>query len=442
VIIKQETRARHYFEVCETGPVFLGIFFLLISYRSILVMANAGEQKMPNKVEKLQQLVGGSVANRVYGKCAGLQALQAKVEELQRDNDRLKSDAQAAKQPRLSQPTLCDVFKTDVLVKRVMAFVGPNEYLFAASISRKCRQMQIVLSYKRAEGSKKAKLRTSFTAALASPARLQWAFSSGLKQKDKYYKPLQLVQSAMKASDNALSVLSLLNVQSLKKVDQQAASKLCVAASKQSDLELLKWLHAHECAWDAETCKWAAFKNRLDILQWAREQGCPWDEFTCFNAARKGHLHILQWARANGCAWNREDVLRVAAKCAGVEMLEWLQHNSGEPWSDADKALMLVEAGRRFLLTPLKWLRKRGAPWPASFIGSTTFLHVPPVKIGWTVPALKWALTNGHTWAAANWQCQQLAPELYVYPGCKKNAIQVFAWAHKSGCSCTCNSQQ
>jgi hypothetical protein len=132
------------------------------------------------------------------------------------------------------------VFETDVLVKRVMEFVGPDHYLFSASISRNCRQMQIVLSYKRAEGSKKAKLRTSFAAALASPARLQWALNSGLKQKDKYYKPLQLVQSAMKASNDAATVPGLLNVQILKKVDQQEASKLCATAAERCDLELLK----------------------------------------------------------------------------------------------------------------------------------------------------------------------------------------------------------
>jgi hypothetical protein len=272
---------------CAQESVKLSLFEILkkklhflVPCRSLLGMANAGERKTQNKIKKLQQLVCGSfagLATRVCDKCAGLEAVQAKVEDLQRDNERLKSDAQAAKQPRLSQLTLGDVFETDVLVKRVMEFVGPNEYLFAASISRKCRQMQIVLSYKRAEGSssRKAKLRTSFTAVLASPARLQWAFSSGLKQKDKYYEPLQLVQSAMKVSSNALSVLSTLNVQSLKKVDQQAGSQLCAAAIKKGDLELLKWLQAHDCPWNELTCSWAAAKGRLDILQWAREHGCP-----------------------------------------------------------------------------------------------------------------------------------------------------------------------
>jgi hypothetical protein len=105
-------------------------------------------------------------------------------------------------------------------------------------------------------------------------------------------------------------------------------------------------------------------------------------------------------------------MLTTAANWAGVDMLEWLQHNSGEPWTDADKAAMLLVAGRRFQLTALKWVRERGAAWPASFIGSISFRYTPYIKICWTVPAMKWALASGCAWG--DWQCQQLAPELYT----------------------------
>jgi hypothetical protein len=396
-------------------------------------MANIGEQQLQSRTERLRQLISESLVGLAFwvrGKDAGPTALQATT--LQATAEEL----QHAK--RQCQPTNDGVFETDVLVKRVMEFVGPDQYLFSASISRSCRQMQIVLSYKRAEGSKKAKLRTSFAAALASPARLQWAFGSGLKQKDKYYKPLQLVQTAMKVSSDAAAVLGLLNVQSLKKVDQQEASKLCATAAERCDLELLKWLHTHDRAWDAKTCSWAAFKGRLDMLQWAREQGCPWDKKTCSNAAWQCHLHILQWARANGCPWNRIRVLELAAHWAGVDMLEWLQHNSGEPWSDEDKAKMLARSGRSFSPAAMKWLRDRGAAWPSSFV-ATFFSSNKETSVCWTVPNLKWALANGCPWG--EWQCQQFAPNLYTVPQAvnKKNAIEVFAWAHKNGCSCTCN---
>jgi hypothetical protein len=459
-------------------------------------MANTVDNALPSKAQRLQQLITenlGSFAIRVCGKCAALQALQTKVEDLQRDNERLTSNAQAAKQSRLTQPTPGDVFETDVLVKRVLEFVGPNEYLFAASVSRKCRQVQIVISYKRAEGSssKKAKLRTSFTAALASPARLQWAFSTGLKQKDKYYKPLQLVQVAMEVSSDAASVLSLLNVQSLKKVDQQAGAELCEAAAENGDLELLKWLHAHDCAWDAETCNWAAFNGLLDILmwvreqgcpwdeaacswaaegghlhilqwahkngcpwneltclkaawkghlhilQWARERGCPWDEHTCRCAARNGHLHILQWARANGCSWNLGIVLRFAASIGNITALEWLQQNSEREWTAAVLTSMLDIAGVYTRMAAAKWLIKKGAEWPSSFAGIDLDFGYECFKGCWTPRAVQWALARGSTWR--EWKCEQLAPELYTRTDFKDIAVHLFAWAHKNGCPCTCN---
>jgi hypothetical protein len=234
--------------------------------------------RMRKQIERLRQLICERIVGLAVwacGKNAGLKALETKVEELQ-----------YAKRQRL--PTNDDVFETDVLVRRVLEFVGPDQYLFAASINRKSRQMQIVLSYQRAEGSsnaEQAKLRTSLSAALTSPARLRWAFSSGSKQKDKYDKPLQLVQSALKASGSVLTVLSLLNVQSMKGVEQKGGSELYGTAAKTGDWKLLKWLHAHDCPWDARVCRWADLQGRLDILTWAHENGCPWDATTCSYAA-------------------------------------------------------------------------------------------------------------------------------------------------------------
>eukprot|EP00953_Heterococcus_sp_UTEX-ZZ885_P034627 17912-Heterococcus_DN1.PRE.2 len=291
-------------------------------------MESTAESKLPSQAVRLQQFITASLvgfAIRVCSKYAGLDALQGKVEDLQRDNERLMSNAQASKKQHLATQSAHDaVVETDALVKRVMEFVGPDQYLFAASINRSCRQMQLVLGFEWAEGSssRKAKLRTSFTAALASPARLQWAFSSGLKQKD---------------------------------------GRTCSMAAYYNRLDILQWAREQGCPWDMRTCTWAARAGHLHVLQWAREHGCPWGEFTCYNAAWKGHVHVLKWARAHGCTWYREDVLRVAAMHAGVDMLKWLQHNSGEPWSDADKATMLLHAGRRYDVRPAKWLRQLGA---------------------------------------------------------------------------------
>ncbi len=48
----------------------------------------------------------------------------------------------------------------------------------------------------------------------------------------------------------------------------------------------------------------AARHGSLDILKWLRANGCDWDAGTCASAARAGHLNVLQYLRANGCAWD------------------------------------------------------------------------------------------------------------------------------------------
>ena len=46
-------------------------------------------------------------------------------------------------------------------------------------------------------------------------------------------------------------------------------------------VELLAWVEANGCPWDARVCSVAAQGGRLEALQWAREHGCPWNAVTC-----------------------------------------------------------------------------------------------------------------------------------------------------------------
>jgi hypothetical protein len=63
-----------------------------------------------------------------------------------------------------------DVLLDDGILQQVLDYVGPDEYLYLESISRKCRQMQLTLSYKAAAVDIRTndKLRTSFAVQLAS----------------------------------------------------------------------------------------------------------------------------------------------------------------------------------------------------------------------------------------------------------------------------------
>jgi hypothetical protein len=78
--------------------------------------------------------------------------------------------------------------------------------------------------------------------------------------------------------------------------------KLLYLAAQHGDLERLRWLRSHGCAWDfsrrrrkrEDPCSNAAAGGHLSVLQWARADGCPWDARTCAAAAGGGHLAVLQ----------------------------------------------------------------------------------------------------------------------------------------------------
>jgi hypothetical protein len=331
--------------------------------------------------------------------------------------------------------------------------------------------MQVVLSHRAAAESKrtKHKLRTSFTAAIASSARLQWALECGLKRKAQYTKPVEIVQDVLKVSADPAEVLAQLIVLHFKAQHADAASKLCAAAVERGDLALLQWLFDHGCTLDAEICKLAFLHGHLDILiwahekglaleresiclraaqaghlhvlQWARELDYPWSPGICTEAARNGHLRVLQWARANGCRWLLNTVLNNAEELldSGTETLVWLQQQSERSWTDDEKTLLMTFAGRRSNVAALQWLREKRAMWPSSFV-DTTYSNGTSTNVCWQVAAAEWALTNGHTWADAGWQCKQLALHLYSEEQHKLNASEVFAWAHTNGCPCTCSS--
>jgi hypothetical protein len=81
-------------------------------------MASVGQRQLSSKADGLQLLITASeklvpvpegFANRACGKCAGFEALQTKVDDLQRDNARLIAKAQAAEQQVSTQPTNYDV---------------------------------------------------------------------------------------------------------------------------------------------------------------------------------------------------------------------------------------------------------------------------------------------------------------------------------------------
>jgi hypothetical protein len=107
------------------------------------------------------------------------------------------------------------------------------------------------------------------------------------------------------------------------------SAKLLTHAARLGQLEHLRWLRAHGCAWEPCTlfkggpCSSAAEGGHLSVLQWARGNGCPWNRHTCASAARGGHLAVVQWARANGCPWDADTGFPVPSSPSAFPMFRY-----------------------------------------------------------------------------------------------------------------------
>jgi hypothetical protein len=141
------------------------------------------------------------------------------------------------------------------------------------------------------------------------------------------------------------------------------SAKLLTRAAQHGQLEPLRWLRAHGCAWEPcqrrreGPCSSAAEGGHLSVLQWARADGCPRDERTCAKAAEGGQLAVLQWACANGCPWDA-DTCSWAAKGGHLAVLQWASAH-GFPWN----AFTCSWAAKGGHLAVLQWARAYGCPW-------------------------------------------------------------------------------
>jgi hypothetical protein len=146
-------------------------------------------------------------------------------------------------------------------------------------------------------------------------------------------------------------------------------------------LEMLQWLRADGCAWDAEfvlsraatagklaivqwahaqgdpidnLCEGAAFGGRIELLRWLRRQGCPWGK-TLQRAIQGGHLELVEWAVAEGCPC---EVYGIWPGCGGIAMYEWLER-AGYDWSMI--GVSNLAAFGQVTAAELEWVVSRGA---------------------------------------------------------------------------------
>jgi hypothetical protein len=179
------------------------------------------------------------------------------------------------------------------------------------------------------------------------------------------------------------------------------------------------------------------------VLTLARVCGAAWHEDLCRDAAYHGDFELLKWLHAVGCPWQAFDAainsIRGKSRHSGRQyerILHWL-FSTVEEWSQEDKNELLFEAGILFDAPALKLMVAQGADWPSSFIGKQ-MVEKEIVRACWDYRAVASARSKGSSWGV--WRCQDLAPELYADRSNRAAARRLFKWAHKHDCPCTCEA--
>ncbi|GFH47644.1 hypothetical protein CTEN210_04119 [Chaetoceros tenuissimus] len=130
---------------------------------------------------------------------------------------------------------------------------------------------------------------------------------------------------------------------------------------KEQALVTLKWLRHHNCPWDEELCRHAAWNDNLEALKWARNEGCPWDEETLTAAVERGNIAMIEYCLQNDCPIDTfvcTSAMHSKDENIVLEVLKLLRKHSC-PWAEDTCPTAIVQ--RHF--EALRWARRNGCPW-------------------------------------------------------------------------------
>eukprot|EP00953_Heterococcus_sp_UTEX-ZZ885_P011438 6618-Heterococcus_DN1.PRE.4 len=131
----------------------------------------------------------------------------------------------------------------DELLDTVFSYVGVGDYYFVAGVSRKWRGRYLKLCCNKAAGDQTDKLRTTYSSAFVTAARLQLAFRNGVEV-EKLHDYDLLADNIARYSSDPIGALIV-----AKTYDMRYPDDLARAAAFNGRLQLLQWLHEHRCPW-------------------------------------------------------------------------------------------------------------------------------------------------------------------------------------------------
>ena len=98
-------------------------------------------------------------------------------------------------------------------------------------------------------------------------------------------------------------------------------------ASKNNNINCLKYCLINGCELNHKTCYWAAHEGQLDALKFCFENNVKWDELVCEFSAKNGHLDCLIYARSKNCPWDEINCIKLAKKYDHQHIIDWINEN-------------------------------------------------------------------------------------------------------------------
>jgi len=146
------------------------------------------------------------------------------------------------------------------------------------------------------------------------------------------------------------------------------------AATRQGNLEMVKYCVANECPIDVYACACAAFHGHLEVLKYLREEAkAPWDWETAFFAAKNGHLHILEYLVERKYDQYSTRVCWEAAGNGHLDCLKYLHETAKAPWNSE----AVRDAHKNNQPECVQYLLDNNCPLPEGWSYVNGELHVP-----------------------------------------------------------------
>lgn len=121
--------------------------------------------------------------------------------------------------------------------------------------------------------------------------------------------------------------LGRLNVDLYRYLNRAPMTMLDCALHAGFSTDLVQWLRERGASWTSRSFEAAINSCSLDMVRYVHANACPWDASSCSSALGENHVNIIEWATLAGLAIDHDHVTYGAITNDQRAMIEWLDAN-------------------------------------------------------------------------------------------------------------------